>query len=94
VYLAFDDGEYSAGAGTWRPMDPTPLEEFPRSTSAREVVSWGRRRAPRLLIPPEADPGQYYWAGAEPPSGRFAELPGSRSERSARNALPPPRAAE
>jgi len=22
VYLAFDDGEYSAGTGTWRPMDP------------------------------------------------------------------------
>ena len=75
VYLAFDDGEYSGYWDLAPDGPPTPLEECPRSTSAREVVSWGRQRTPRVLIRPEADPGQYYWAGDEPASGGYAELP-------------------
>jgi hypothetical protein len=75
VYLAFDDGEYSGYWDLAPDGPPTPLEECPRSTSAREVVSWGRQRTRRVLIRPEADPDQYYWAGDEPASGGYAELP-------------------
>lgn len=75
VYIAFDDGEYSGYWDLAPDGPPTPLEECPRSTSAREVVSWGRQRTPRVLIRPEADPVQYYWAGDEPASGGYAELP-------------------
>jgi hypothetical protein len=80
VYLSFDEGQYSGYWDLEPDGPPTPLEECPRSTSAREVVSWGRQRTPRVLIRPEADPGQYYWAGAETPTAPYAELPTWREE--------------
>jgi hypothetical protein len=76
VYLSFndDDGRYG---GYWDlgGDQPTPLEECPQAVSAAEAVRWGRERAPVVMIRPEEDQGRYYWAGAEPPTGKYAELP-------------------
>jgi hypothetical protein len=51
-----------------------PIELGPATRSLDEVVAWGRERAPRVLVRPEHDPGEYYWAGAEWPTGADAEL--------------------
>lgn len=75
VFIAWheDDLCYS---GYWDsfPDGDQPLEDAPRSTSLDEAVSWGRERTPRVLIRPESDPGEYYWAGLGEPLGDDAEL--------------------
>jgi hypothetical protein len=73
----------------WNPSDETfdvywdsfpenqpsfPIEPGPRTSSINDVVAWGRERAPRVLVRPDDDPGEYYWAGAEEPTGTDAEL--------------------
>jgi hypothetical protein len=50
------------------------IEAGPRTRSINDVVAWGRERAPRVLVRPEHDPGEYYWAGADEPTGTDAEL--------------------
>jgi hypothetical protein len=45
-----------------------PLEEAPNTRSLDEAVAWGRQRTARVLIRPESDPGEYYWAGAGEPT--------------------------
>jgi hypothetical protein len=37
-------------------------------------VEWGRERTPRVLVRPEHDPGEYYWAGTGEPEGADAAL--------------------
>jgi hypothetical protein len=51
-----------------------PLQQLSPTRSQREAVEWGRHRAPRVLIRPEADPGVYYWAGMGEPIGTDADL--------------------
>ena len=76
VYLSFNDEDGKYG-GYWDlgPNGPAALEECPRTASVVEVVRWGRERAPVVMIRPEDDQGQYYWAGADPPTGEFVVLP-------------------
>jgi hypothetical protein len=64
-----DDGDYF---GYWDSLPHTPassLEEMPRTRSLEEAIQWGRQRTARVLIRPESDPGEYYWAGAGEPQG-------------------------
>jgi len=75
VFLAWDDEGYWGYWDLEPDGPPTALEEYPPSASAAEVVSWGRERAPRVLIRPESDPSRYYWAGAGQPSGKYTTLP-------------------
>ena len=79
VFIAWDDSEEDPGY--WAYWDSIPdekpglaIEEGPRSGSLREVVEWGRRRTPRVLIRPESDSGEYYWAGSTDPTGEYATL--------------------
>jgi hypothetical protein len=44
-----------------------PIEEAPNTRSLSEAVAWGRQRTPRVLIRPESDPDEYYWAGTGEP---------------------------
>jgi hypothetical protein len=76
VFIAWDpqDSEYWAYWDSMPDGDVGPLEEGPRTSSIDEVVSWGRKRAPRVLIRPEADPGEYHWAGEGEPLGEDAAL--------------------
>jgi hypothetical protein len=81
VYLAWDS-ERNLYWGYWDQSPdgpPRPLEQCPLSSDIRTVVQWGRARARRVIIRPESDPAQYYWAGVGHPEGEFAELPRLRS---------------
>ena len=75
VFLAWDlvDGCYW---GYWDAMPEASgsLEEAPRTESLSEAVIWARERAPRVLVRPENDPSEYYWAGAGDPDGGDASL--------------------
>jgi len=76
VFLAFDpdSGLYSGYWDLEPDGPPTPLEECPASSSAREVIDWGRARTPRVLIRPRDDHGRYFWAGiGEPPDSSSLE---------------------
>ena len=75
VFIAWHETDLCY-SGYWDsfPDGDQPLEEAPRSTSLDEAVSWGRERTPRVLIRPESDPGEYYWAGLGEPLGDDAEL--------------------
>jgi hypothetical protein len=80
VFIAWDphaeDPHYSAYWDSFPDHEPSmPLEDGPRTTSVEEAVAWGRQRTPRVLIRPELDPHEYYWAGADEPSGVDADLP-------------------
>ncbi|MDP9226543.1 MAG: hypothetical protein M3P18_22430 [Actinomycetota bacterium] len=71
VFIAWEADE-EGYRGYWDSLpdgSPKPLEAMPRTRSIREVVEWGRRRAPRVLIRPESDSGEYYWAGVGEPQG-------------------------
>jgi hypothetical protein len=79
VFIAWDpDAEDAHYWGYWDSLpegEPSrPLEAAPRTTSLAEAVAWGRQRAPRVLIRPEHDPGENYWAGAGEPTGSDADL--------------------
>ena len=75
VFIAWDETDvYYSGYWDSFPDGNQPLEEAPRSTSLDEVVGWARERTPRVLIRPESDPGEYYWAGLGEPQGSDAEL--------------------
>jgi hypothetical protein len=80
VFLAWNDdgGQDPSYVGYWDSMPDLipsiPLEEAPNTRSLDEVVAWGRRRTPRVLIRPESDPGEYYWAGTGDPTGDDASL--------------------
>jgi hypothetical protein len=75
IYWDAEDGLYR---GYWDSSpDGSPglsLEDLPPTRSQLEAVEWGRRRAPRVLIRPEADPGNYHWAGLGEPLGNDAGL--------------------
>jgi hypothetical protein len=47
---------------------------MPRTRSLEEAIEWGRQRTSRVLIRPESDPGEYYWAGVGEPKGSDADL--------------------
>ena len=69
-----DDRDYF---GYWDSLPHAPasaLEEMPRTRSLEEAIEWGRKRTPRVLIRPESDPGEYYWAGAGEPQGADTDL--------------------
>jgi hypothetical protein len=51
-----------------------PIEPMPPVRSLSEAVEWGRSRTPRVLIRPETDSGEYYWAGVGEPQGGDADL--------------------
>jgi hypothetical protein len=79
VFIAWDDpGEDPGYSAYWDSIpDEEPgfaIEDGPRTLSLSEVVEWGRRRTPRVLIRPESDPGEYYWAGIGEPTGDYATL--------------------
>jgi hypothetical protein len=70
VFLAWHESDLYSGYWDSFPDGNRPLEEAPRSTSYDQAVSWGRERTPRVLIRPESDPSEYYWAGlGEPKEG-------------------------
>jgi hypothetical protein len=75
VFIYWDETEFCY-FGYWDsfPDGNQPLEEAPRCTSLDEAVRWGRERTPRVLIRPESDPGEYYWAGLGEPLAGDAEL--------------------
>ncbi len=75
VFLAWHEGELCYW-GYWDsfPIGNQSLEEAPNTKSIEVAVSWGRERTPRVLIRPESDPGEYYWAGLGEPQGSDAEL--------------------
>jgi len=63
--------------GYWDSLPHAPasaLEQMPRTRSLEGAIEWGRQRTPRVLIRPESDPGEYYWAGVGEPNGSDAEL--------------------
>jgi len=78
VFIAwYEHGEESYYEGYWDsfPIEPREsLEGCPRTPSLIKAVTWGRQRTPRLLVRPESDPGEYYWAGTGDPLDGDAEL--------------------
>jgi hypothetical protein len=79
VFIAWDDSEEDPGYRAYGDALPDEkpglaIEEGPRARSLGEVVEWGRERTPRVLIRPESDPGEYYWAGIGEPTGEYATL--------------------
>jgi hypothetical protein len=75
VFLAWDPADDNYW-GYWDAMPEASgsLEEAPRTESLTEAVAWARERAPRVLVRPESDPSEYYWAGAGDPDGGDASL--------------------
>ena len=73
-----DDGRDPHYFGYWDSMPDfipsIPLEEAPRTRSLSDAVAWGRRRTPRVLIRPENDPDECYWAGSGEPQDGDADL--------------------
>ena len=77
VFVAWDmSGEvgYHAYWDSFPEEQPSfPIEQGPPTRSLTDIVEWGRERTPRVLVRPEQDPGEYYWAGTgEPESGDAA----------------------
>jgi hypothetical protein len=69
-----DDRDYF---GYWDSLPDGPasaLEQMPRTGSLEEAIEWGRQRTSRILIRPESDPGEYYWAGVGEPQGLDTDL--------------------
>jgi hypothetical protein len=64
-----DDRDYFGYWDSLPHAPASPLEEMPRTRSLEEAIEWGRERTPRVLIRPESDPGEYYWAGVGEPQG-------------------------
>jgi hypothetical protein len=74
AWLSGEDG-YDAYWDSLPDEQPSfPIEPGPRTRSLSEIVEWGRERTPRVLVRPEQDPAEYYWAGAEEPLGKDAAL--------------------
>jgi hypothetical protein len=76
VFIAWHEGELHYW-GYWDsfPLEPRlSLEECPITASLNEAVEWGRQRTPRVLVRPESDPGEYYWAGTGDPLEGDADL--------------------
>jgi hypothetical protein len=76
VFIAWEpeDRDYF---GYWDSLPQAPasaLEQMPRTRSLEEAIEWGRQRTSRVLIRPESDPGEYYWAGVGEPKGSDADL--------------------
>ena len=73
VFIAWDEHDhlYLVYWDSLPEEDPgRAIEEGPRTSDINEVVGWARQRTPRVLIRPESDPGEYYWAGeGEPQEG-------------------------
>jgi hypothetical protein len=77
VFAAWDpDGEHYDVYWDSLPEEEPPfaIEQGPRTRSLDEAVAWGRERTPRVLVRPQLDTGEYYWAGAEEPTGTDARL--------------------
>jgi hypothetical protein len=77
VFIAWLEGDlYYSGYWDSFPEEdpPTALEQMPETPSIVEAVAWGRGRTPRVLIRPESDPEEYYWAGLGQPRGDDANL--------------------
>ena len=81
VFIAWTSAEVDpAGPYYWGYWDSfpellpsIPLEEAPQTRSISEAVEWGRQRTVRVLIRPETDPDEFYWAGVgEPRDGDVA----------------------
>lgn len=75
VWLAFDDDWYWGYWDLEPDGPPTLLERYPSSPHVSDALAWGRARTPVVLIRPEHDPGQYYWAGTGPRPALHADLP-------------------
>ena len=65
VFIAWEsvDDEYIGYWDSAPDAEPSPLEPMPTTRSIQEAVRWGRERAQRVLVRPESNPGEYYWAG-------------------------------
>lgn len=78
VFIAWCEPEqdhyYSAYWDAAPDHRPALLEQAPDTDSIEVALRWGRERTPRVLIRPESDPGEYYWAGIGEPQGSDADL--------------------
>ena len=76
AFIAWDpDDHYYIGYWDSLPdATPSALEQMPRTRSLEEAIEWGRQRTPLVLIRPESDPGDYYWAGVGEPKGSYTDL--------------------
>jgi len=76
VFIAWHPGEETY-EGYWDSMPeggPVLLEQMAETRSLNEAVEWGRQRTGRVLIRPQSDPGEYYWAGVGDPQDGDAGL--------------------
>lgn len=73
VWIAWlsDDEDDPAQGSYWCSWqgDDSILETGPDVPDLAEALEWGRMRAAEVLVRPQWDAGQYYWAGAGPVPG-------------------------
>jgi hypothetical protein len=74
VWIAYNDGRYTAYWDLDPDGPPTMLEQAPESAELSAMLVWARDRSPVVLVRPKRDPSEYYWAGVGDAPAAHAQL--------------------